>query len=221
MSKGNVRSSSSNIYKFQNSKEVNFFNYLLKKLYFLNKKVRYFIPIFPWRVFTPDITDTFMNIKIYSNLEKNQSKNYSWQNRPRVLKIIPIASIVYRESLWKILSYASESIVQTTIANGFKNNPKRAIEQSIRYINSILAFIPNSSIFIELDFFQYDCTLLNSELNPWIKRLTISSQISLDVIKNKKSKFVPVSDVTIKKHSEFKSNSIGFDSSYFLNQKKL
>ncbi len=181
----------------------------------INKYIRNFIPIFPWRVFTPDITDTYMNIKVYSDLEKNIYKNYSWQERPKLLKIIPLFSLFYKEKLWKILAFASESIIQTTICNGFKNNQERSKKHSIRYINSIIKFLPKKSVYIELDIFQYDPNHFKSNCNSWEKRLTISTNLYLSQKVNSEIKFKKVSNVNIEKHSRFKSKSLSFNSYYF------
>tara|TARA_Y100001933_G_C18997981_1_gene563335 strand:- start:1014 stop:2537 length:1524 start_codon:yes stop_codon:yes gene_type:complete len=181
----------------------------------INKYIRNFIPIFPWRVFTPDITDTYMNIRVYSDLEKKIYKNYSWQERPKLLKIIPLFSIFYKEKLWKILAFASESIIQTTICNGFKNNKERSKKHSIRYINSIIKFLPKKSVYIELDIFQYDPVDFKSNYNSWKKRLTISTNLYLSKKVNSEIKFKKVSNVNIEKYSRFKSKSLSFKSSYF------
>ena len=202
-------------------KQLSFFKKHIKSYSFLNrinnlnKYIRNSIPIFPWRVFTPDITDTYMNIKVYSDVEKKIYKNYSWQERPKLLKIIPLFSLFYKENLWKILAFASESIIQTTICNGFKNNQERSKNHSIRYINSIIKFLPKKSVFIEIDIFQYDPYDLTSNENSWKKRLTISTNLYLSQKVNSEIKFKKVSNVNIEQHSRFKSKSLSFSSSYF------
>ena len=156
-----------------------------------------------------------MNIKVYSNKSKNIVSIYEWEKRPILLKIIPFLSLFYRKTLWYIFAFASESIIQTTIANGFKNNPKRAEQHILKYINSILKFLPDSSNHIEIIIFQYDHKNNKIKFNSWEKRLTISANLTFLKNKNLRFNYLPVKHVNIIKNSNFESKAISFNSTYF------
>jgi len=114
------------------------------------RNIQYAIPVFPWRVFSSDITDVYPDVYIKSPKDSDWEELAVFSDRPWYVKVIPFSSF-----FWKTrFSYASEAIVLSTLVNGFKLNGLGVGDHFIRYCRSLMGMAGLTECDIRFDIWQ-------------------------------------------------------------------